>query len=81
MAASMFVFALAAVVIDLFGGLFDPDAQAYPSSVSSFPESSASPFYQSETYEISDISTIVLDSLVHRRKHWLLAADRLHGDR
>jgi hypothetical protein len=33
------------VVKDFFGCLFDPEAQAYPSSVSSFPESSASPFY------------------------------------
>ena len=33
------------VVNDFFGCLFVPEAQAYPSSVSSFPESSASPFY------------------------------------
>lgn len=50
MAASILAFALAAVVIGLFGGLFEPEAHAYPSSVSSFPESSASPFYRRKTH-------------------------------
>lgn len=30
----------------------DPDPHAYPSSVSSFPESSASPFYEKQTFPI-----------------------------
>jgi hypothetical protein len=33
------------VIRDFFVCLVEPEAHAYPSSVSSFPESSASPFY------------------------------------